>query len=85
MFSGDIRHVSELDPLLDDVDLVLVETGHHKVEDICQHLAPRPVPKVGFVHHGRAILADPEAELAKARGILGDRVFFAADGMQLDL
>ncbi len=85
LFSGDFRHVSELDPLLDGIDLVLVETGHHRVEDICEHLASRDVPRVGFIHHGRAILADANAELAKARAILGERVFFAADDMQLDL
>lgn len=85
LFSGDFRHVSELDSLLDGVDLVLVETGHHRVEDICEHLAPRDVPGVGFIHHGRAILADADAELTKARAILGKRVFFASDGMQLDL
>ena len=85
VFSGDFRRVSELDSLLDGVDLVLVETGHHRVEDICEHLAPRDLPRVGFIHHGRAILADPDAELAKARAILGERVFFASDGMQLDL
>lgn len=83
LFSGDIRHVSELDPMLAQADLILVETGHHRVEDICTHMAERNVPWLGFMHHGRAILADAEAELAKAQAIMGERVFFAADGLQL--
>ena len=85
VYSGDVRHVSELMPILDDCDALLMETGHHKVEEVCSFLkdcgkCPR---QLVFVHHGRAILADAEAEAAKARDILGDRVRVAEDGMTL--
>ena len=86
VYSGDIRHISELDPLIGaGCDLLLAETGHHQVEDICTHLAQRPVGRLGFIHHGRAILADPEGELLKAREIFGDGVFIADDGVSIDL
>ena len=85
VFSGDIKNVSELEPLLDDCDLLLVETGHHKVEDICVYAREKSVKRLGFLHHGRAILADPEGEARKAREIFGKEVFFAADGMRIDL
>ena len=86
VFSGDIAAIEELDPLREDGDIVLVETGHHQVETICKHLAKGPkIPaRVVFVHHGRAILNDPEGELLKARAIMGDRVLFAADTMVLE-
>lgn len=86
VYSGDIGHISELDSLIDDgCDLLLMETGHHQVEEICAHVARRPVRRLGFLHHGRAILADPDGELRKARSILDDRVFIADDGMTRDL
>ena len=87
VYSGDIADVSELEPLLDGCDALLVETGHHKVEAVCDFLnesgkAPR---RLVFVHHGRAILTDPEAELRKARALLGDDVVIADDGLVLAL
>ncbi|NOZ24447.1 MAG: MBL fold metallo-hydrolase [Planctomycetes bacterium] len=87
VFSGDVRDVRELDPLLDGCDLFFMETGHHKVEDVCGYLkdAKKDVGRLGFIHHGRAILDDPEGELEKAKGILGDKVFIADDGMVLEL
>jgi ribonuclease BN (tRNA processing enzyme) len=83
VFSGDVKHVGELEPLLGGADLLLMETGHHKVEAICQYLRDDSVfaGQLGFVHHGRAMLADPAGELAKAKAIWGDRVFVAYDGL----
>jgi len=87
VFSGDVKDVRELTPLLDDCDLLLMETGHHDAEAVCRTLvAMDKVPvRLGFIHHGRAILDDPEGECAKARAVLGDRVFIADDGMRLTL
>ncbi len=85
--SGDVADISELAPLLEGCDLFIMETGHHKVEDVCAYLKDAKVTfgKLGFFHHGRAILTDPDGELQKARAILGDRVFIADDGMALDV
>ena len=42
--------------------------------------------KLGYTHHGRAILADPEGEYAKAVNILGEiRVFLVEDEMSIML
>ena len=84
---GDVASIDDIDAFLDNCDLLLMETGHHRVEDICNYLKDsRKTPrKLGFIHHGRAILCDPEGELQKASGILGDRAFIADDGMTLDL
>jgi len=87
VYSGDMKDVSELDPLLPGASLVLVETGHHKVEDVCLHFKELPgfEGRVCFIHHGVAILNDFEGELWKARAILGTRVLFARDGGSLEL
>ena len=85
VFSGDLKEIDELEPLLDDCDLLLVETGHHRVEDICAYAREKPVKRLGFLHHGRAILADPDGEARKARRIFGDQVFLAEDGMRIEI
>ena len=88
IFSGDVKSIRDLEPLLlEPCDLLLMETGHHKVEDICTYLVESraPVRRLGFLHHGRAILADPQGELETARRILGQEVFIADDGTALTL
>ncbi|MAG36319.1 MAG: hypothetical protein CL878_08755 [Dehalococcoidia bacterium] len=87
VFSGDTATVSEIGPLLDTTDLFLMETGHHKVEDICMYLASsgKSFGRLAFIHHGRAILADPEGEAQKAGRILGKEVLITRDGMTLDV
>ena len=85
VFSGDVKDVREVAPLLDGCDLFLMETGHHRVEDICSYLKESGlnIGRLGFVHHGRAILADPRRERQKAQSILGDTVFIADDGLKV--
>ena len=87
VYSGDVADISDLEPLLGNTDLVLMETGHHTVEDVCTYLrdSSYATRQLGFVHHGRAVLADPSGEIEKARRILGKSVFLAEDGMSLDL
>jgi ribonuclease BN (tRNA processing enzyme) len=87
VFSGDVGHVSEMDPLLDDADLVLIETGHHRVDDVCNHLRQHrhAFGRLGFVHHGREILANPLVALKRARNQLGNDTFLAEDGMTVEV
>jgi len=87
VFSGDVTHISDCESLLGDCDILLMETGHHKVEDICEWLVEsgKRIGRLIFVHHGRAILADPEKELRKARSMIGKNVSLAYDGMKIQL
>jgi len=70
---------------IDVADKRLVFSGD--VDEICRTLvAMNAVPaRLGFIHHGRAILDDPEGECAKARAVLDDRVFIADDETSLTL
>jgi hypothetical protein len=63
-----------------------METGHHEAPDVCRRLkdSGRPFGRLGFIHHGRSILADPAGELARCREILADKVFFTDDRMVLE-
>jgi ribonuclease BN (tRNA processing enzyme) len=85
IYSGDISNINELESLIEGSDLILMETGHHKVEEVCNYLKniEKNFGRLGFTHHGLAILKNPEYELQKAKGILGDKVFFADDTMEI--
>ncbi len=57
VFSGDVHYPHELDPLLEGgCDLLIMETGHHKVTDVCEYAKSRGIRKLVFNHHGREIL-----------------------------
>lgn len=57
VFSGDVGKPEELDPLIGDgCDMLLMETGHHKVEDVLQFAVSREAKNLRFIHHGRQIL-----------------------------
>ena len=62
VFSGDVKAPSELDAFLEETcDLLIMETGHHKVKDVCEYAAARGVKALRFNHHGREILNDRES------------------------
>jgi len=70
VFSGDVHYPHELDPLIaDGCDLLIMETGHHKVADVCEYVKSRNVNRLIFNHHGREILSDPAAAEERATAI----------------
>lgn len=87
VYSGDVKSIEDFAAFIDGCDLLLMETGHHKVEDVCNYLndSEKDFGQLGFIHHGRAILRDPVGELKKAREILGDKVFITDDGMTIEI
>ena len=86
--SGDVGHITELEPLLrGGCDLLLMETGHHLPEEVCRYVleAPWPIARLGFIHSGLAILDDLEGQQAVVDDLLGGRAFIAYDGQQICL
>ena len=70
VISGDVHYPHELDPLLEGgCDLLVMETGHHKVANVCEYAKSRGVRKLIFNHHGREILSDPAAAEENAKSI----------------
>ena len=60
VFSGDVKNSIELDELIGShCDLLLHETGHHKVEKVLDYVVSKPVKKMCFIHHGREIINEP--------------------------
>jgi len=58
VFSGDIGSVADLGPVVGEgCDLLLCETGHHKVHDVCAFAESHNVKQLVFIHHGRDMLA----------------------------
>ncbi|MBE6609531.1 MAG: ribonuclease Z [Ruminococcaceae bacterium] len=57
VFSGDVLKPDELDGLIGSgCDLLIMETGHHAVKDVCEYAVSRNVKALRFNHHGREIL-----------------------------
>ena len=68
LFSGDVRSPEEFVPLLaGGVDVLIMETGHHKVADVLQFAAAHNVKRLLFNHHGREILRETAAAEEKIR------------------
>ena len=59
VFSGDVLSQDELDPLIGDgCDILITETGHHKVSDVLEFASRRNIRHLRFTHHGREIIND---------------------------
>ena len=72
VYSGDIKEFDELSEVLKDgCDLLLMETGHHKPEEVCQKIKDSnfSVKELYFLHHGRAILNDYNGSLERCKEI----------------
>lgn len=85
IYSGDIFSYSELDSFVKDgCDLIIGETGHHKVCDVCDYAVNHGVKSLIFNHHGREILEGREAAenyVAKRAAASGMPIKIAYDGM----
>lgn len=72
IYSGDVKSIDDLSELLSEgCDLLLMETGHHKAEEICRRIVDvgHSVKSVYFLHHGRSILEDFEGSLDRCREV----------------
>ncbi|MBQ7120519.1 MAG: MBL fold metallo-hydrolase [Oscillospiraceae bacterium] len=85
VYSGDIGAMSELDSLIGDgCDILICETGHHKVSDVIAYAEKSSVAHLVFNHHGREIIYDRAAaqELCEKASCKAE---VAYDGMELGL
>ncbi len=59
VFSGDVKSPDELTPLIGDgCDLLMMENGHHTLEDTCAYSNAQPIKELYLLHLGRTVLAD---------------------------
>ena len=67
---------------LDNCDLLMMETGHHKASEVCAGIKADGfgVKEIMFVHSGREILNDYEGAKERAVKAWGKPVIIAEDG-----
>ncbi len=85
VFSGDVKNMDDLlEPVGDGCDILLCETGHHKVKDVCNFAETHNVKRLIFVHHGREILEN-RATVDEALAMCKIPVEISFDGMTVEL
>ena len=82
VYTGDTGGYDDYAPLLENCDLLLHETGHHDPLAVARRLAEsgRAPKRLGFIHHGRTILADPEGVQARLNDLDGINAQILNDG-----
>ena len=82
IYSGDVRSYTDMGDWLNDCDLLMMETGHHKASDVCTGIRADKlgVKEIMFVHSGREILNDYDGAKARAEAAWGKAVTIAEDG-----
>ncbi len=82
VYSGDLGSLNDLDAALKDgCDILICETGHHKVSTVCEYARGKNVDSLYFTHNGREIINYPKESLCAAKNIFGESVFIAHDAM----
>lgn len=57
VFSGDVCYPAELDSLIGDgCDMLIMETGHHSVQEVIAYAKAKNAKRLRFIHHGRQII-----------------------------
>lgn len=82
IYSGDVRSYTDMGDFLEDCDLLLMETGHHKASNVCTGIRTDGlgVKEIMFVHSGREILNDCDGARERAEKAWGKPVLIAEDG-----
>lgn len=84
VYSGDVKTPNDLDAAMNGgCDILLHETGHHTVSDVCKYAETHGAKKLVFMHHGREILENYAAAetFAASQSI---QTLIAFDEMQVD-
>ena len=62
VFSGDVGSPAELDACIaGGCDCLIMETGHHKLSDVCEYAAQQGVGRMLLTHHHRNMMKDMAA------------------------
>lgn len=87
VFSGDVGkgRFDALEPVIGDgCDLLLMETGHHNVADVCRFAEEHSVGELVLIHHGRDILNN-EPYVQEAVSTCKVKTTIAWDGMTKEI
>ncbi|MCI8590378.1 MAG: MBL fold metallo-hydrolase [Clostridiales bacterium] len=86
VYTGDTRGYADYEELL-PCDLLITETGHHRAADVARAVQEggKTVGTLLFTHHGLAMLADPQGELAAAQAAFANPIMVVNDGQTIEL
>lgn len=89
VYAGDIGQLNEVDAFLEEpCDLLIMETGHHKVKEVCEYALSKDVARLRFNHHGREIINGREAAqklVSQYAKESGKSIIICHDGMTEEL
>ncbi len=86
VYSGDVKCYSELDGAIGEgCDVLIGETGHHKIDDVYSYFSSKMIGKFYFFHHGREILNALDASAEKIASLFEDRACLTYDGMTVEV
>jgi ribonuclease BN (tRNA processing enzyme) len=81
-YSGDIDHIDELEPMLDGIDLLILETAHVDPADVFPYLTNRNIDRIVLSHIHPAL----EKQVSSLHAAAGDkRITLATDGLRISL
>lgn len=84
VYSGDVGSADDLVlPVGCGCDLLLAETGHHKVKSICDFADSHAVGELVFYHHGREIL-NSMPSVKEALDACSVKTTLASDGLVIE-
>lgn len=86
-YSGDTNLADLEYTVPDETDLLMMETGHHEIADVCDFLKKhgKKTGKLLLIHHGVKILQDPDWARREVKIQWGGNAVIAEDGMTISL
>lgn len=86
-YSGDTQLEDLAVTVPQHCDVLLMETGHHRVKQVCEFLkgTGKHIGKLVFIHHGVEVLQDPEEARREAKAYWGEEAVVTEDGDTIDL
>lgn len=86
VYSGDVGTYSDLDDVIGNgCDILILETGHFKIDTAYQYFTDKNIGKLYFSHHGREILNDVVGAQKKILEQFDGRAVICEDGMMVEM
>lgn len=81
-YSGDTQLEDLAVTVPQHCDVLLMETGHHRVKQVCEFLkgTGKHIGKLVFIHHGVEVLQNPEQARQEANLYWGEQAVITEDG-----
>lgn len=86
IYSGDLGNYSDLDIAIGHgCDVILLETGHFKIEQAYEYLKNKEFGRLFFTHNGREIINDYEGSVKKVADLFGKKASICNDRTTINL